>query len=155
MKITVSIYERVKRNGKWSTVSVALPRLNKKTGQPFLQDDRRGKFKLSWYEAGVKKFQNVESRCRGEQPLLSEALDQREDKQRYLSNRDIATRKLTNDRFNHVFVRFLPHGEAVVFTGRAPGAKKKNKTSCPGDGTSLQGTAFTQNSGHYLRKSAR
>jgi hypothetical protein len=91
MKITVSIYERLKRNGGWSTVAVALPRINKKTGQPFLQDDRRGKFKLSWYEAGVKKFQNVTSRSRGELPLLSEAIDQCEDKQRYLSNRDIAT----------------------------------------------------------------
>jgi len=91
MKITVSIYERLKRNGGWSTVAVALPRINKKTGQPFLQDDRRGKFKLSWYEAGLKKFQNVTSRSRGDLPLLSEAIDQREDKQRYLSNRDITT----------------------------------------------------------------
>jgi hypothetical protein len=40
-KITVSIYERVKRDGVWSTVSVALPRLNRKTGQPFLQEYRR------------------------------------------------------------------------------------------------------------------
>ena len=39
VKITVSIYERLKRDGNWNTVSVALPRLNKKTGQPFLQDD--------------------------------------------------------------------------------------------------------------------
>jgi hypothetical protein len=95
LKITVSIYERLKRDGNWNTVSVALPRLNKKTGQPFLQDDRRGKFKLSWYEDGRKEFQNVASRSRGELPLLSEAIEQREDKQRYLSNRDIATKDPT------------------------------------------------------------
>jgi hypothetical protein len=59
MKITVRIYQRIKRAGEWNTGSVAPPRLNKKTGQPFLQDDHRGKFKLSWYEEGKMQFQNV------------------------------------------------------------------------------------------------
>jgi integrase len=95
MKVTVSIYERTKSNGVWNTVSVALPRLNKKTGKSFLQDDRRGKFKLSWYEGRKKKFQNVESRCQRELPLLSEAIDQCHEKQRYLSNRDIASKDPT------------------------------------------------------------
>ena len=37
-----------------------------------------------------------------------------------------ASRKITNDRFDHIFVRFLPSGKAVVFTGRAPGAQLRS-----------------------------
>jgi len=33
------------------------------------------------------------------------------------------SRKITNDRFEHNYVRFLPDGKALVFTGRAPGAQ--------------------------------
>jgi Tol biopolymer transport system component len=33
------------------------------------------------------------------------------------------SRKITNDRFDHIYVRFLPDGKALVFTGRAPGTQ--------------------------------
>jgi Tol biopolymer transport system component len=33
------------------------------------------------------------------------------------------SRKVTNDRIDHIYVRFLPNGKEVVFTGRAPGAQ--------------------------------
>src|ERR1017187_9823516 len=37
----VTIYERVKQQGKWSEVSVTMPRINKKDGSIFLKDDRQ------------------------------------------------------------------------------------------------------------------
>ena len=48
--VTVSIYERVKSNGKWTRVHVRPPQGRKRDGKLFLKDDRQGKFQLSWYE---------------------------------------------------------------------------------------------------------
>ena len=86
--ITVSIYERVKRDGEWSTVPVELPKLRKKDGQPSLQDNRQGKFRISWYENRKKQWQTVASRVGGKRlPFLAEAIRQAEDKAWFLNNR--------------------------------------------------------------------
>ena len=37
-----------------------------------------------------------------------------------------ASRRITNDRFEHDYVRFLPDGKEVVFTGREPGAQLRS-----------------------------
>ncbi len=88
MNTTVSIYERVKSGGKWTTVPVELPKLRKKDGQPSLQDNRPGKFRISWYENRTKHWQTVTSRISPKElPYLSDAIRQAEDKSWFLSNR--------------------------------------------------------------------
>ncbi len=86
--ITVSIYERVKLNVKWSTVPVELPKLRKKDGLPSLQDNRQGKYRLSWYENRKKQWQTVTNRGGAKRlPFLSDAIRQAEDKAWFLNNR--------------------------------------------------------------------
>jgi hypothetical protein len=46
-EIKVAIYERVKRDGKWTRVPVEMPEGRKRDGRLFLKDDREGKFQLS------------------------------------------------------------------------------------------------------------
>ena len=37
--LRVKIYERLKIEGNWTTVPVAVPKLHKKDGKPFLHDE--------------------------------------------------------------------------------------------------------------------
>jgi integrase len=85
--ITVRIYERVKSAKRWSTVPVEIPEL-KKDGTLFLQGDRQGKYRISWYYHRKKEWQTVKSRVREkEPPWLSDAIRQASDKAWYLNNR--------------------------------------------------------------------
>lgn len=43
----VKIYESVKVEGKWTTVTVEIPKL-KPDGTLYLNDDREGKFRVPW-----------------------------------------------------------------------------------------------------------
>ena len=86
--IKVKIYERLKVTGKWSTVSVEIPN-RKKDGTIFLRDDRRGKFRISWYENRKKQWQTVINRVSDKElPFLSEAIKLAEDKAWFFKNRD-------------------------------------------------------------------
>jgi hypothetical protein len=60
--VTVSIYERVKSNGKWTRVHIQPPQGRKRDGKLFLKDDRQGKYLLSWYENRQKQWQHVKGR---------------------------------------------------------------------------------------------
>lgn len=87
-ELKVSIYERVKYGTKWTRVPVRMPELRKRDGKPFLRDDRRGVFQLSWYENRKKQWQDVASSVGPRDlPFLSDALKQRDDKAWFLSNR--------------------------------------------------------------------
>src|SRR5262250_171970 len=87
-EITVTIYERVKLDGKWTRVRVEIPSGRKRDGRLFLKDDRQGKFQLSWYEERRKKWQHVTNPTDEEQlPYLSHALKQADDKSWFLNNR--------------------------------------------------------------------
>jgi hypothetical protein len=81
--LTVSIYERVKSDGKWTRVHVRPPQGRKRDGKLFLKDDRQGKLQLSWYENRQKQWQDVKERGRDrELPYPSDADAQAEDKAR-------------------------------------------------------------------------
>jgi hypothetical protein len=87
-EIKVAIYERVKRDGKWTRVPVEMPEGRKRDGRLFLKDDREGKFQLSWYENRRKKWQDVTNPTDEQQlPLLFHALKQADDKSWFLNNR--------------------------------------------------------------------
>jgi integrase len=86
--VTVSIYERVKSNGKWTRVHIQPPQGRKRDGKLFLKDDRQGKYQLSWYENRQKQWQDVKGRVSDrELPYLSDAVVQADDKSWFLSNR--------------------------------------------------------------------
>jgi integrase len=55
----VSIYERIKRNGKNSWLRVEIPQRKPTTGGLYLKDDKRGDFYISWYEGKRKRFKKV------------------------------------------------------------------------------------------------
>jgi len=84
--IRVSIYERVKQQGKWREVRVPIPRINKKDGSLFAKDDRQGLFIICWCEKRKKKRQAVKAGNK-RLPLLSEAVAVARNKAWYLSNR--------------------------------------------------------------------
>ena len=87
-EIKVTIYERVKLDGKWTRVRVEIPSGRKRDGRWFLKDDRQGKFELSWYGKRRKKWQHVANPTDEEQlPYLLHALKQAEDKSWFLNNR--------------------------------------------------------------------
>jgi hypothetical protein len=87
-EIKVSIYERVKLDGKWTRVRVEVPNGRRRDGRLLLKDDRQGKFELSWYEKRIKQWQRVTNPNDEEQlPLLSHALKQADDKSWFLNNR--------------------------------------------------------------------
>ena len=87
-EIKVAIYERVKRDGKWTRVRVEVPNGRRRDGRLLLKDDRQGKFELSWYEKRIKQWQRVTNPNDEEQlPLLSHALKQADDKSWFLNNR--------------------------------------------------------------------
>src|ERR1035437_9903013 len=86
--VTVSIYERVKSNGKWTRVHIQPPQGRKRDGKLFLKDDRQGKYQLSWYENRQKQWQDVKGRASDrELPHVSDAVVQADDKSWFLSNR--------------------------------------------------------------------
>ena len=90
--VTVSIYERVKFNGKWTRLHIQPPQGRKRDGKLFLKDDRQGKYQLSWYENRQKQWQDVKGRVSDrELPYPSDAAAQAEDKSCYLSNRRTST----------------------------------------------------------------
>ena len=87
-EIKVAIYERVKRDGKWTRVPVVRPAGCKRDGSLFLKDERQGKFQLSWYENRSKMWQDVTNTDDDQQlPRLSHALKQADDKSWFLNNR--------------------------------------------------------------------
>lgn len=64
----VSIYERIKKNGKNSWLRVEIPQRKPTTGGLYLKDDKRGDFYISWYEGARKRFKKVKF------PRLSSAI---------------------------------------------------------------------------------
>jgi len=73
----VKIYERVRVQGKWTSVSVEIPKL-KPDNTLYLKDEREGKFRVSWYEGTRKQWHpttcsaHAGQRCwRGHRWLLS------------------------------------------------------------------------------------
>jgi len=85
--VIVRIFERVKSGGQWSTVPVEIPKL-KKDGTLFLQGDRQGKYRISWYENRRKQWHTVKSRVSDKElPYLSDAMRQADDKASFLNNR--------------------------------------------------------------------
>ena len=81
MDIRVSIYERVKKSGKWREKHVPTPRIIKKDGSLFGKDNREGHFLISWYENRKKKRQVVKGR------MLSDAVSLARSKAWYLNGR--------------------------------------------------------------------
>ena len=79
MQITVSIYERVKINGKWMEKHILMPK-TMKDGKLFVKDQREGNFIISWYEDCKKKRQAVEGHN------LSDAVALARSKAWYLNN---------------------------------------------------------------------
>ena len=79
MQITVSIYGRVKINGKWMEKHVSMPN-TMKDGKLFVKDQREGNFIISWYEDCKKKRQAVEGHD------LSDAVALARSKAWYLNN---------------------------------------------------------------------
>ena len=77
--LRVAIFERVKRDEKWTLLPVEIPERRKPNGGGLYQkDDRYGKFLLSWYEGSRRRYQTVKG------TRLSLAIDQQEAKQHYL-----------------------------------------------------------------------
>jgi integrase len=83
----VTIYERVKQQGRWREVSVTMPRINKKDGSIFQKDDRQGLFIVTWCEHRRKKRQAVKG-PQGRLPYLSEAVKLADSKKWYLESKD-------------------------------------------------------------------
>ena len=81
MQIKVSIYERVKVNGRWMEKHVPTPKTIKKDGKLFAKDQREGNFLICWYENRRKRRQPVDGRD------LADALALAQSKQWYLNNR--------------------------------------------------------------------
>ena len=75
----VKIYECVKVQGKWTTVTVKIPNL-RPDGTLYMRDDRDGKFRVSWYEGDKKQWHPTT--CR----RLSDALKVRSEKEWFLKN---------------------------------------------------------------------
>jgi hypothetical protein len=75
----VKIYERVKVQGKWTTVTVKIPNL-RPDGTLYMRDDRDGKFLVSWYEVNKKQWHPTT--CR----RLSDALKVKSEKEWFLKN---------------------------------------------------------------------
>jgi hypothetical protein len=48
------IYECVKVQGRWTTVTIKIPNL-RPDSTLYLRDDRDGKFRVSWYEGNKKQ----------------------------------------------------------------------------------------------------
>ncbi len=87
-EIKVTLYERVKLDGRWTRIPVDIPDGHRRDGRLFLKDERQGKFQLSWYEKRRKKLQDVTNLSDERQlPLLSHALKQADDKSWFLNNR--------------------------------------------------------------------
>ena len=87
MEIKVSIYERVKQQGKWREVPVRVPRIIKKDGSLFVKDNRTGRFIISWCENRKKKRQTVRDSRGGNVTYLEAAVRLASSKKWYLDNR--------------------------------------------------------------------
>jgi integrase len=75
----VKIYESVKVNGRWTSVSVEIPKL-KPDNTLYLKDGREGKFRISWYEGTRKQWHPTTCRT------LGEALKVKAEKEWFLQN---------------------------------------------------------------------
>jgi integrase len=75
----VKIYQCVKVQGKWTTVTVKIPNL-RPDGTLYMRDDRDGKFRISWYEGNKKHWHPTT--CR----RLSDALRVKSEKEWFLKN---------------------------------------------------------------------
>ena len=75
----VKIYESVKVQGKWTSVSVEIPKL-KPDNTLYLKDGREGKFRVSWYEGTRKQWHPTTCRT------LNDALRVKSDKEWFLKN---------------------------------------------------------------------
>ena len=69
----------VKDNGKWTTVSVEIPKL-KSDNTLYLKDNREGKFKISWYEGKKKQRHPATFRTLGDRLRHSKFVALRDDK---------------------------------------------------------------------------
>jgi hypothetical protein len=75
----VKIYECVKVQRKWTTVTVKIPNL-RPDGTLSMRDDRDGKFRVSWYEGNKKQWHTTT--CR----RLIDALKVKSEKEWFLKN---------------------------------------------------------------------
>jgi hypothetical protein len=78
---SVKIYESVRAQGKWTSVSVEIAKL-KPDNTLYLKDGREGKFRISWYEGTKKQWHPTT--CRN----LGEALKVKAEKEWFLQNQN-------------------------------------------------------------------